>query len=141
MANTPTIADVQTLVVPLPQLAIADVIKKFQGRHTPRTLAAARRIRAKSKTIKIPRNLLRQLWRITGGWKLDQVKEGWSDTPTNTWKVIRLGDLEVVIRGDNYPRTNLLYRGQKVVNIDYGSFLNQELVRGARDALGVPYAA
>ena len=59
---------VTTFVAELPGLPLAEALKKFQGKHTARTLAAARRMCGKKRQVKVPRNLLRQLWRITGGW-------------------------------------------------------------------------
>lgn len=121
-----TIDQIKTLVVELQTETLASALKKFQGRRTPRTVAAARRIAAKSNRVKIPRNLLRQLFRLTGGFNPAHFKAGtekWNIN--NDWETIavKIGDLEVVAcrkKSDqalscNYgPHVWFLYRGALV---------------------------
>lgn len=127
MAENPTIASVTTFVAELPGLPLSSALKKFEGRHGLRTLAAARRIAAKKVRVKIPRNLLRQLWRFTGGFKMGAIKASVEEpVPTKDRQgnvtgplvAVRLGDLEAVFRlgSDGYygPACWLRYRGQQV---------------------------
>ena len=127
MADQPTINSVTTFVAELPGFPLSSALKKFQGSQSLRTLAAARRIAAKKVRVKIPRNLLRQLWRFTGGFKMGAVKasveeplptKDRSGNITGPLVAVRLGDLEAVFRlgNDGYygPACWLRYRGQQV---------------------------
>lgn len=55
-------------LVQCPPPPLDRVLTKFEGRRTPKTFAAAKRIQ-KAGVLRIPRNLLNTLYRITGGWK------------------------------------------------------------------------
>lgn len=138
-----TIDSVTTFVAELPPPSLEEVLEKFQGRRTPRALAAARRICAKKRTVKVPRNLLRQLWRVTGGWKEGSMKVGWDEEPDERWTSLRLGDLLVVFspRTDDRRVAMISYRGFRVARIDqgYSSWLNYKKVNGAVEALSAPY--
>lgn len=124
---------IETFVAEIPACTLEQALAKFQGRRTPKTLAAARRMTTAKKRVKIPRHLLRQLWRITGGWMglakesadcgniraIDNQKavkeflEAWSG---NTLKI---GDLQVVIGIESgFPGMSLLlYRGTPVAKV------------------------
>jgi hypothetical protein len=134
---TPSISSVTTLVVELECPPPDELIRRFAGRHTGRTLAAVRRIRTKKETVKVPRNLLRQLWRLTGGWK-KEFSPGWGrSVPTAEFKVIAIGDLKVINR--DYT-TFLEYRGRKVASSTDWQFWAVDATRtGAFNALGVLY--
>jgi len=67
---------IETLVAEIPTCTLEQALAKFQGRRTPKTLAAARRMVAAKKRVKVPRHLLRELWRITWGWKIE-----WNQSP------------------------------------------------------------
>lgn len=137
-----TIQDIKTVEFSRPPLDLGEVLDKFQGKRTSRTLAAARRMRAAKHTVKLPRNLLRQLFRVTGGWQ-NPLKEGWNNTTPDTgWKVLQVGDLELIIQnqsgGNNFYNGLLRYRGLPVARID--SYWNdQAKLRGAVQALGVAF--
>lgn len=127
MAEQPSIDSVTTFVAELPGQSLALALKKFEGPQSLRTLAAARRIAAKKVRVKIPRNLLRQLWRFTGGFQMGAIKasaeepaptKNKSGNVTGPLVAVRLGDLEAVFRiGDDAyygPPCWLRYRGQQV---------------------------
>lgn len=151
----PTINSVTTFVAAIEKPAIGIVLKGFTGNQTPRTLAAARRIRAKKEKVKIPRNLLRQLWRITGGWNEGRLQTGWGSqtgeptssrsTGTQYWKAVKLGDLMAIMShdGNSYLPCLLLYRGKKVARLEGDwqkeVWLNASKMRDARDTLGVDW--
>lgn len=136
------IEDIKTTEFPRPAQELGLVLEKFQGKRTSRTLAAARRIRAAKNTMKLPRNLLRQLFRVTGGWK-NPLKEGWNNTtPDSGWRVLQVGDLELIIQnqngGNNFYNGVLRYRGLPVARID--NYWNDQVkLRGAIQALGVSF--
>lgn len=146
MAETPTIDSVTTFVATGICRTIEEVVASFGGRHTPRTLAAARRIRAAeaNRGIKVPCNLLRQLWRATGGWKEGALKSGWGNMkPDEGWKVVKFGDLEVIMSpaSNSYRPAILKYRGLPVARVGegYGDWLDVKLVSGMAATLGVSY--
>lgn len=112
-----TINDVTTFEATPDPRPIAQVMAGFEGRHTGRTLAAARRIRAKTKPMKLPANLLKAVWRLTGGWLDNALKSGWGDLkPDDNWRYIQIGesDLVLVLEKGDYYRAVLLYRGYKI---------------------------
>lgn len=155
MAN-PTVDDVETLVVfSRQQETLEQALGKFQGRRTPKTLAAARRLVSKRKQVKVPRNLLRQLFRATGGWQLNQLRPGWAQlTPAADWKRLQFGDLVVGVSPvpsgyteAQYPASRsavLSYRGRKVAHIagqwsDGQSWLSGQKLAQAVKAVGTPW--
>jgi len=135
MENKKTgIEAIETFVAEIPACTLEQALAKFHGRRTPKTLAAARRIVAAGKRVKIPRHLLRQLWRITGGWK--GLSEGNADCGNirpldnplevteflETWgnNSIKTGDLNVVVemQESSAPKMGvLLYRGVVVAKV------------------------
>jgi len=153
VAPTPKPIDaVQTLVCTIPGAPLADVLKTFQGRRSDRTVAAARRIGAKPRTVKVPRNLLRQLFRLTGGWKEGQ-GEGWQacgeTPPTDNRNVrytsLRVGDMEVVFYLDSCyaPAAWICYRRTFCAKLspDYQKerWLDKAKVAAAVASLGTPW--
>jgi len=65
-------------VVELPPPSLEEILdEKFEGNRTPHTLAAARRIQAKPRCLRVPRNLMNQLWTLTGGW--EQISNPFND--------------------------------------------------------------
>ncbi len=138
------IDSVTTFVAEIEKPSIELVIAKFQGKHTLRTLAAARRIRGKKERVKIPRNLLRQLFRGTGGWNDNCLKPGWpSDVPSSAKKVT-IGDLTVSMwdttsgRSSGYPGAALEYRGRKAAHVpaEWRSWRDDNKAKGFLAALG-----
>lgn len=155
MAN-PTIYSVTTFVAEIEQPGIQEFLQKFQGSKTARTLNAARRMRAKKNVVKVPRNLLRQLWRITGGWKETKMKAGWADmntqpdtssrSGTKYWRAVVVGDLIALFGhdGTSYTPCLLLYRGQKVARIQGEGYyenpwINEAIAKGTMIALGTDW--
>lgn len=139
------INSVTTFVAELQGLPVEEVLRiKFTGRHTARSLAAARRISAKRQRVKVPAHLMRQLWRITGGWVEDRLAAGWHSNPGSGSVVVRVGgDLSLILRPD-YPSTAFLkYRGYKVgsFNMNSGGWIKQEVVVTSAKALGVPWSS
>lgn len=152
MADTRTIDSVTTFVAELPGEPVQKVLaEKFQGNKTWRTLSAARRIAAKKCVVKVPRNLMRQLWRITGGWQAGYPQVGWGNndpTPstdrrgnTTYWKAVTLGELTAIFNpGSDYAPCVLLYRGMQVGRIaDWNGWVSRERALGAAKALGVDW--
>ena len=126
---------VTTFVAELPGLPLAEALKKFQGKHTARTLAAARRMGAKKRQVKIPQNLRRQLWRITGGWHQWQPAPKVEGTPE---KVIRVGDIELRLHKNGRHEYNyVFYRARCVAYVEYWRDGNR--LSGAFASLGVPF--
>ncbi len=142
------IRHVTTFVAVLPGLPLEEVMKKFSGQRTPRTLAAARRIAAKKREIKIPANLLKKLHRLVGGFDFSKIKnerqkfKAESYAANNKMYKIVIGDLEVVIRPNDYVYALLYYRGINCAYLGYSGWQDQEpwrdkgVVRGAAKSLG-----
>ncbi len=117
--------------------------EKLQGRKTPKAYAAARRIAAKKQRVKIPRHLVRQVWRTTGGWRevgVNYVKWGWEYTPDTNWVAITFGgDLKLIMQTDGSPYCCVWYKGIKVFSFSHYGWNDIVRAREARDALAVPY--
>ena len=140
MSDITSVKDVTTLVVTLPPPPLEEVIKKFSGVHTPKTLAAARRLVKKTVTVKIPRNLMREVFRITGGWKNS---DNWKATDfvlNNDVKFyIEVGDLKLFLRSDYY--VYLMYRGRLVAEIEnYSDWVEYRKVVIPFKTIGKPYS-
>lgn len=117
-----TVKDVKTFVAELPAPTMQEILQtKFQGRKTTKTLAAARRIAKHKRTVKVPRNLLRKLFMITGGW----VDEALTTKPIFDYKIypkFEIGDLTVyanVTQDSWYFTVFLVYRGVYVASIGH----------------------
>ena len=78
MANPPTIESVEAFEAHLPGLSFEQALEKIPGRRSLRKEQAARRLANKTRKVKIPRNLLRRLWRMTGGWAPNSIQPGWN---------------------------------------------------------------
>lgn len=148
MADKPTIDSVTTFVAVLPGDTLEKIlVEKFQGKKTPRTLAAARRIQAKKQVVKIPRNLLRQLWRTIGGWYPQYMKAGgWdqiSRSSSYTYSQVTIGDLKVIVQtsGDCAYYAWLEYRSRKVAMLDQSTsnWLSYQETGKRVKAIGTPY--
>lgn len=120
MSATPTAAPpkVTTFLAERPPMNPAEALAKVGGKPTVRALRAAARIAAKKRGTKIPGHLLRQLSRLTGGWKADCLKQSAGkyvgcSAGERKFHVLRLGDLEVRFAADfgTYaPVAYLLFR-------------------------------
>jgi hypothetical protein len=138
---------VTTFVAEPTGLSLEESLKKFQGRRTLRTVAAARRITAKKRKVKIPRNLLRQLFRLTGGWKPDQIQANTEVPSEKNLRLVVVGDLEAIFELEDRlyygPTVWLRYRGRLVAKIKNGQYdqpwLDAKKAVGAAVSLGVPY--
>lgn len=121
------INSVTTFVAEVHRHTLADALAKFAGRHTPRTLRAAQRVAAKKTRVKIPRNLLRQVWRLTGGWKDGHLLPGWPPEEKiqgGQLPWIQVGGLEVFFCLDpqNQGRLRaalLRFRGLQIAGVRY----------------------
>lgn len=153
----PVIGDIKTFSAKIQTETLDSALKKFGGRRSIRTVQAARRIAGKKRDIKIPRNLLRQLFRLTGGFRQEQFV-----VPANLdylydrgnrddYKpvAIKIGDLEVVFLKDNRGslRTNygpmawLFFRGKLVASTSGNNYcwLDNNRVGGAVASLGAEF--
>ena len=112
-----SIDSVTAFVAELPPMNMAEVIaEKFEGRVTRRTLCAAQRIVQKKKTKKVPRNILRQLWRLTGGWKNTEcLQQAFGKIDSGKFSVLYFGDAEFLIKGDLYAW--IAYRGVPLIKL------------------------
>jgi len=117
----PTIESVEAFVAEFPKLKVTEIIQdKFVGRVTHRTIQAAQRIAASRRTIKVPRNILRRLWRLTGGWEEGILTSAYGKMlEAESFSVLPIGDAEIL-----WPYTNkntseacLVYRGIPVLHI------------------------
>ena len=151
MADAPkiTIDSVTTFVAELPGPPLAAALGKFQGRRSGRTLAAARRISAVKTRVKIPRNLLRQLFRLTGGFDPAKLKVHTTPPPERNggYKEILIGDLGVVMGEalcSSYgPRAWFRFRGQWVAELRVSDTYSAPWLDKAKAneaaLIGVPY--
>ena len=139
MADQVSISSVTTLVVELLGPPADEVLKaKFAGRHTAKSLAAARRIAAKRQTVKVPAHLMRQIWRITGGWRQPWLR-GWDTNPSSDWLRIELvKDLWLYLwaRDQYSSRGLLMFRGRKIAHMPSNGFVDDRQGQGAAKALG-----
>ena len=151
----PSIDSVTTFVAELSLVSTKNALEGLQGRHTVRSLQAARRIAAQKKTVKIPRNLLRQLFRGTWGFKMEAIKASTEPPRTTTGRAdhqlwtVQLGDLVVVAKTteDGYynhgPSCWLQYRGQWVAQIiadpNGQTWSEKDRANGFFRVGGVPY--
>lgn len=124
MNEVKSILDVQTLVVTLPPPPVDEVIKKFAGHHSPRTLAAARRIAKKQSTVKIPRNIMRKIYEITGGWT---DAKAWDNDVVlkkddGGYKFIKFGDTVIFLAMGSYQYLYVQYRGRVVARYNGYSY-------------------
>lgn len=55
-------------LVQTPAPMLEALLQKFDGRRTKKTFAAAKRMQ-RPGTIRVPRNLMNQVWFLTGGWE------------------------------------------------------------------------
>lgn len=156
--KTPTIGDVKTFSAKVQTENLDSALEKFLGRRTIRTVQAARRIAATNRDVKIPRNLMRQLFRLTGGFKQEHLVAPKND-PFKDYNyymkndynpiAIKLGDLEVVFFEDdkrrlktNYgPLAWLFFRGKLVARTSGNNYcwLDDNRVSGAVHSLGVKF--
>lgn len=153
----PAIADIKTFSAKIQTENLESALKKFQGRRTISTVQAARRIAGATREIKIPRNLLKQLFRLTGGFQQENFiiinKSSKEDLLRSDYKnvAIKIGDLDVVfqkdssgrLRTNNGPRVWLFFRGVLVASDpntwDKKLWLEERRVGGAVDSLGVEF--
>lgn len=129
---------VTTFVAELPGLPLAEVLKKFQGKHTARTLAAARRM-CKKRQIKVPRNLIRQLWRITGGWGSLKNPNWAFFSKVTLEKKVAVGNMEIMMGSHpewRDPIYYLAFRGEVVAVTENWRDANR--LNDAFASLGVP---
>jgi len=157
----PQIGDIKTFLAKVPTETLESALKKFQGQRTISTVLAARRIAGAKRDVKIPRNLLKQLFRLTGGFKQEQITApeessrdlGYYLAGDNQGKykalALKIGELETVFVEDNrgYLETNygpkawFFYR-RKLVACTSGKnycWLEDKQVNGAVHSLGVEF--
>ena len=145
MAVDSGLSSVTTFVAELPGLPVEEVLRtKFTGWYTPRSYAAACRISAKRRIVKVPAHLMRQLWRITGGWGDGRLISGWgsSGEPQVGWWAVEIGDLRVYLNSHQTNYCSLQYRGHKVGSfsmINASPWVSREAALAAFKALGRPY--
>jgi len=142
MADKPTIDSVTTFVAELPGISLSEEMKKFQGKKTAKSLAAARRIAAKKKIVKIPRNLLRKLYRVTGGFHVERIEplsKGVEFEEDIERQAVKLGGLLAIFNGTT---CTLKYNGVFAAKISggwNGGWLDEKRVRGVASSLGEPW--
>ena len=114
-----TIDDLKTFEVEVAAPPLEKIVEKFAGRRTRKTIAAAQRVAAKKKKIKIPRNLLRALWRATGGWKeAGRLTLGWGNWPqggvfpADTRRIL-IGDLRLYGVPNHDPNYQMMFFGYR----------------------------
>lgn len=145
MADQRGLSSVTTFVAELPGMPVEEVLRtKFAGNRTARTYAAASRISAKRRTVKVPAHLMRQLWSITGGWGEGKLVAGWSASgePNVGWLLIEIGDLKVYLNQHHGDFCALQYRGHKVGSFSRNGgspWVSKEAALAAFKALGRAY--
>lgn len=121
----PEVSDIRTLEILPPEPPIETCLAKFSGRRTSNTLAAARRMQKRRRTMKIPANLAREAFIMTGGFYPVLVKAGWEGFSASNARYFQVGEspLVVVLMKQNYGNEILgflLFRGQKIAHLKAG---------------------
>lgn len=135
-------AGTKTLVVQTSPPPLEEVLQKFEGRHTARTLAAARRIQAQSGQVKIPSNIIKKLEGITGGWRKVRNPASstcWTSKPERARVVQLTPEAEIhFCLGCDKPCARIFWHGAYTCGISRDYWVDSKRVLEAAENIGQP---
>lgn len=137
---------VTTFEVEIDPPPLEERVNKFTGRKTSRTLQAARRMNNK-KRVKVPRNLMREAYRLMGGWTENAWQLGnWEGKMRsdllpergNNFLKVAIGDLLLIQKGKD-GSVFMFFRGYRIAYMSVWSARKKGMLNGMFSTLGEHY--
>lgn len=131
---------VKDFFVEVQKKSVSQALKDFSGKNTPAEVAAAQRIAKKVRRVKVPKNLLKKFWDLTGGWT--ELNKGWGgadESKVRKERLLLIGDLKVYFMDDNGSK--LEYRGRPVAYINCYYYKDSSRLKALISSLKKPEPA